>query len=222
MMRSFVAQDGGEVEAREAMVRVPIVDRRSSQAPEVPRVVEPGVGMNEDAVGGTSSQPPEPPAPPAPAEPGPADGRTAALAAERDEWRDRCLRATAELENVRRVAQQRVEAEVFRRERERMERWLELGDALDRARGAAAGAPPEWSRGLEEVARLFEDLMRRAGAVRFEPGETFDPQWHEAVSAVPQSEKPDGAIVAVVRAGWKLGERLLRPAGVAVARRSSS
>ncbi|MBI5490549.1 MAG: nucleotide exchange factor GrpE [Deltaproteobacteria bacterium] len=221
-MRSFAAQDGGEAEAREAMtVRVPIVDRRSSQAPDPPLAPDPAAGMNEDAVAGTASIPPGPPQTAARSEPVPSDGRSAALAAERDDWRDRCLRATAELENVRRVAQQRVEAEVFGRERERMERWLELGDALDRARVAAAAAPPEWTRGLEEVALLFEELMRKAGATRIEAGETFDPQWHEALSAVQGSEKADGLIVEVVRAGWKLGERLLRPAGVTVARRSS-
>jgi molecular chaperone GrpE len=197
-------------------VRVPIVDRRSSQSPATPIEADP----QEPAP--PSAPPPEPPAGPSPVANAPADGHLAVATAERDEWRDRALRAAAELENLRRLVDQRVEAEVFRRERERLERWLELGDALDRARALAAGAPAEWTAGLDEVARLFDDLMRKAGASRIDPGEIFDPQWHEALCAVADTGKPDGAIVDVVRAGWKLGDRLLRPAGVTVARGSAS
>ena len=196
-------------------VRVPIVDRRSSQAPTAP---DPGAGLNEEAVSHTSSQPPEPPRAAAVADSFPEDGRLAAAIAERDDWRDRALRATAELENLRKLVDQRVDAEVFRRGRDQLDRWLELGDALDRARDLAANAPSEWSSGLDELGRLFDDLMRRAGASRIEVGATFDPEWHEALCAVPGSGNPDGAVVEVVRAGWKLGDRLLRPAGVTVAR----
>ena len=192
-------------------VRVPIVDRRSSQS------AARSDADHEESVAQTSSRPPQPATDGAPAVPIPIDGRPAATAAERDDWRDRALRATAELENVRRLVDQRVDAEVFRRERDRLERWLELGDALERAHGQAVGAAAEWSTGLEELARLFDDLMRRAGASRVEPGETFDPQWHEALCTVPDSGRPDGAVVEVVRAGWKLGDRLLRAAGVTVA-----
>jgi molecular chaperone GrpE len=207
-------------------VRIPIVDRRSSQAPDgsgAPVAAsDPGAGLNEEVLTQLSSQPP----------PGPrrAAGETAeapsrhseTLAAERDEWRERCRRAAAELENLRRVVDQRVENEVFRLERERLERWLELGDAFDRARAQAAAAPPEWRAGLDDVARLFEDLMAKAGARRMEEAATFDPAVHEAVSTMPAPGRHDGTIVATVRAGWLLGERLLRPAGVVVVRNATS
>jgi molecular chaperone GrpE len=207
-------------------VRIPIVDRRSSRASDgvgAPVAAsDPGAGLNEEVLTQLSSQPP--PRPRAATEdaveapPGPAG----TLVAERDEWRERCRRTAAELENLRRVVDQRVENEVFRLERERLERWLELGDAFDRARAQAAAAPAEWRAGLDDVARLFEDLMAKAGARRMEEAATFDPAVHEAVSTMPAPGRPDGTIVATVRAGWLLGERLLRPAGVVVVRNATA
>jgi molecular chaperone GrpE len=203
-------------------VRIPIVDRRSSRTPDeagTPRAAaEPAAGLNEEAVAQSHSQPPAPAASAPPPAMEPSAGRLEALAAERDEWRDRCLRAAAELENLRRVADQRVENEVFRRERDRLERWLDLGDALDRARAQAAGAPPEWGTGLDEVARMFDELMAKSGAKRIEVGETFDPAVHEALATRPEPGRADGSIAEIGRAGWMLGERLLRPAGVVVVR----
>jgi molecular chaperone GrpE len=148
----------------------------------------------------------------------PTAGEEDRLIAERDEWRERSLRLAAELENTRRLADQRVDNEVFRRDRERMERWLELGDALDRAQARAVDAPAEWRQGLETVARLFDTLMARAGAKRIDAPTTFDPRLHEALGAVADPAQPDGAIYDVCRAGWMLGERLLRPVGVMVVR----
>jgi molecular chaperone GrpE len=207
-------------------VRIPIVDRRSSQAPDAPAAAdsafEPAAGLNEEVVAQSQSQPPgasasgEPPTTPEPA------GRFEAPAAERDDWRDRCLRAVAELENVRRVADQRVENELFRRDRDRLERWLDLGDALDRARFQAAGAPEEWRRGLDEVGRMFDELMAKAGAKRIEMGEKFDPALHEALATRPIPGRADGAIAEVFRAGWMMGDRLLRPAGVVVVRNAKT
>jgi molecular chaperone GrpE len=206
-------------------VRIPIVDRRSSRTPDdagTPvALAEPPAGLNEEAVAQSQSRPPTPApsAPPPVMEP--AAGRLEALAAERDEWRERCLRAAAESENLRRVADQRVENEVFRRERDRLERWLDVGDALDRARAHAAGAPPEWRTGLDEVARVFDELMAKSGAKRLEAAETFDPAFHEALATRPEAGRADGSIAEVCRAGWMLGERLLRPAGVVVVRNAA-
>jgi molecular chaperone GrpE len=197
-------------------VRVPIVDRRSSHRP------------GDATAPSTADAPPTPDGPsepdiaserpPAPVSFEPAAGRVELLTAERDEWRERCLRLAAELENTRRLADQRVDNEVFRRDRERLERWLDLGDALDRARIQAVGAAPEWREGLEKVARLFDELMAKAGAERIDSPTTFDPNLHEALGAIADPAKPDGAIYDVCRAGWMLGERLLRPAGVMVVR----
>lgn len=127
----------------------------------------------------------------------------------------------AELDNLRKVVDQRVENEVFRREQERLARWIELGDALDRALRYSAGAPPQWRRGLREVARAFDESMRRSGVVRVETAGSFDPAVHEAIAVIADPTRPDGSIAAVERAGWRLGDRLLRPAAVVVVRNAT-
>lgn len=189
-------------------IRMPIVDRRSRQTPDGPAAAVPGTA--------TAAEISTPEA--VPAEEEEMAGPGSAGAADRDEWRERFLRAAADLENLRKVVDQRVDAEVYRREKERLDRWLELGDALDRARAQAAAAPPQWRSGIEEVANLFEDLMARAGATRIDATGTFDPAVHEALCTVADPTRADGEIADVARAGWRLGERLLRPAGVLVVR----
>jgi molecular chaperone GrpE len=211
--------EGVGEKARRTNVRVPIVDRRSSRRPgdaaaSSTAAAPPAPDSLTEAVLESSMSEPRPEH----ASLAPAAGQGERLTAERDEWRDRCLRLAAELENTRRLADQRVNDEVFRRDRERLERWLELGDALDRARAQAVGAPAEWRQGLETVARLFDELMAKAGARRIDTPTTFDPQLHEALGAIADPAQPDGAIYDVCRAGWLLGERLLRPVGVMVVR----
>ena len=197
------------------MTRIPIVDKRSASRPEGPQAT-PEPGPN-----GPAAAPGDEPTAPAPANDLPA-GPRAALQVERDEWRDRALRLAAELENLRRLVDQRVDDEVFRRERERLTRWLELGDALDRALRHSTTAPPEWRRGLEDVVRTFDDLLARAGVVRVDVTGPFDPAWHEALAVTADPALPNGAVAAVERAGWKLGDRLLRPAGVVVVRNGAT
>jgi molecular chaperone GrpE len=193
------------------MTRIPIVDKRSASRPDVPE--RPPAAAAAEAASGAAAEPCA-----ETAADDPQDGRLAAAEAAREEWRQRALRLAADLENLRKVVDQRVDNEVFRREQERLVRWLELGDALDRALRQSASAPAEWRRGLEDVVRTFDDLLARSGVVRLEITGPFDPAWHEAVAVTPDPGRPDGAIAAVERAGWKLGDRLLRPAGVVVVR----
>ncbi|MBN1774406.1 MAG: nucleotide exchange factor GrpE [Deltaproteobacteria bacterium] len=192
------------------MTRIPIIDKRSASRPEAPTTApttaaEPAAAPAADQTGA------------APAEEA-RDRRLVAVEAERDEWRERALRLAAELDNLRKLVDQRVDNEVFRREQERLTRWLELGDVLDRALRQAATATPEWRRGLEDVVRTFDELLTRAGAVRIDTTGPFDPAVHEALAVVPDPTRENGAIAAVERAGWMLGDRLLRAAGVVVVR----
>lgn len=151
-------------------------------------------------------------------EPAPPNERLAAVEAERDEWRDRALRLAADLDNLRKLVDQRVENEVFRREQERLARWLDLGDALDRALRQSAAAPPDWRRGLEDIVRTFDEVLARSGVTRVDTTGPFDPTLHEAIAVAADPSRPDGSIAAVERAGWRMGDRLLRPAAVVVVR----
>ena len=196
------------------MARITVIDKRSASQPDettaktTASVDEPASPAGTPITGSSDR----------PSEPAPPDGRLAAAEAERDEWRERALRLAADLDNLRKLVDQRVENELFRREQERLARWLELGDALDRALRHSAGAPPEWRSGLEDVVRTFDELLGRSGIVRVDTAGPFDPTLHEAVAVVPDPSRPDGSIAAVERAGWRMGERLLRPAAVVVVR----
>jgi len=111
--------------------------------------------------------------------------------------------------------------EVDRIRRSILVEFLEIIDGLDRA---IESIPPNeaspLSQGVIFVRDLFAGKLAALGAKRLEPlGEKFDPAAHEALSVVPSSDPgQDGTVVGVIRQGWALGENVLRPAGVAVAR----
>jgi molecular chaperone GrpE len=142
----------------------------------------------------------------------------AAVRRERDDLRDRLLRMTAEFDNYRK-----------RTDRERRELSeaasidlirdvLPVIDDFERAL-AAPGWEPGTRRGIELIHRQLLDTLRRRGVEPLEVlGLPFDPSWHEAVAADPADGRPDGEITAEVRRGYRLGQRLLRPAQVKVAR----
>lgn len=136
--------------------------------------------------------------------------------AERDlvaEYRDRAARAEAELQNFRtRVERDRqanreaVIAEVLRS-------LLPVMDDLDRAEthGDLAGTP------LELVAQKLRTAFDRYGVARVGVvGELFDPAIHEAVVRLPHPEATSDTVADVIEGGYALGERLIRPAKVAV------
>jgi molecular chaperone GrpE len=145
-----------------------------------------------------------------------------ALRRERDDLYDRLLRTTAEFDNYRK-----------RTERERRELSeaasvdlvrdvLPILDDLERAIGATAGASDEgvvkFRRGIELIQRQLLEVLRRRGVETFDVvGHDFDPMWHEGVGHEPANGRRDGEIVTEVRRGYRIGQRLLRPAMVRVA-----
>lgn len=99
-------------------------------------------------------------------------------------------------------------------------RLLPVLDDLQRAVAAAPeDAPESWADGVRMIAQNLQSIMQAEGVTAFEPepGDTFDPAEHEAVYYQPTEEQPAGAVVSVVRAGYRGGERVLRPAQVVVA-----
>jgi molecular chaperone GrpE len=72
------------------------------------------------------------------------------------------------------------------------------------------------------VLEQMEAILARQGVTRMgSPGEQFDPERHEAMGVVETVEAPDHSIVEVARSGYMLGDRVLRPAQVVVARRTA-
>ncbi len=149
----------------------------------------------------------------------------AALEKERDQLKDNVLRALAETDNVRKRANRQIEearlyaVEKFARD------LLNVADNLSRA----VDAVPPGSRGimtdavktaLEAVELTQKELvtvLSRHGvtAIDSSPGAAFDPAMHQAVTQVP-SEHPAGSVAELYQSGWRIGDRTLRAALVAV------
>ncbi|MDX6647323.1 MAG: molecular chaperone GrpE [Miltoncostaeaceae bacterium] len=133
---------------------------------------------------------------------------------------DRLLRALADLDNQRkRVARDLERGRLDTHERV-LRDWLEVIDSGERALAAYAdrAQDPIFS-GLAALVGQMEDVLRRQSVQRLgTPGETFDPERHEAVGTAPAGGVPENSVVAVARPGYAMNGRLLRPAQVIVAR----
>jgi molecular chaperone GrpE len=148
-----------------------------------------------------------------------APDRLATLEAEKNEARERMLRIAAEFENYKkRVRKEQSESESKARESV-LRDMLEVIDNLERALAVGEGADPKaLHQGLQLVLRLFGSKLERHDVKAFEAkGQPFDPRLHDAISQVPTADAPPGSVVNEVQKGYKIGDRLLRPAMVAVA-----
>ena len=151
-----------------------------------------------------------------------------ALVAERDELKDRLLRALAEADNVRKRADRdRREAEAYGATRLARD-LLPIYDNLKRALDAADDNVREHSAAMLEGVELTQrELLSifhkyKIGRSAPEPGDAFDPQLHQAMFEAPVPDVPKGHIIQVMTEGFLLHERLLRPAQVGVSSRPAS
>jgi molecular chaperone GrpE len=141
------------------------------------------------------------------------------LAAEVARMEDRYKRALADLDNYRKRAARDVEWRVSQLTESLLRDWLEVVDNVERALRHAEPDDP-LSAGLRSLLEQMETILARQGVQRIgAPGEPFDPERHEAVDVQTTDEVPDRSVVSVVRSGYALGDRVLRPAQVVVARR---
>jgi len=151
--------------------------------------------------------------------------RVAAAEAEAQEHRDSWRRVLADFENVRRRSGIEL---ADARDRGRTEVLLPLIDILDdvdRAlaagageSAAGAGVDDPFRAGVRLIRARIENLLRTQGVEEIPAaGAAFDPHVHEAVMQVPAIEVPAGHVAQVLAPGYRLGERVLRPARVAVA-----
>jgi len=150
-----------------------------------------------------------------------------ALKAENADLRDRLLRSVAEMENLRK----RTEREIgdtrtyaiagFARD------MLTATDSLSRAlmvlpaetRETADGTMKSLIDGIEMTEREMQRLLAKHGVKPIEAeGQKFDPHKHQAMFEVPDPTRPEGTVVQVVQAGFAIGDRVLRPAMVGVAK----
>ena len=166
------------------------------------------------------------PAPTAPGDPGAA--AVEALVRENAEFKDRLLRTLAEMENLRRrterdVAESRVYSVAsFARDMlgvaDNMARALQTVRAEFKEKGDAG--VKALLDGVELTERELAKALEKHGVRKFEPRERdkFDPNLHQAMYEVPDPTLPAGTVAQVVQAGYMIGDRMLRPALVAVAK----
>ncbi len=138
-----------------------------------------------------------------------------------DAAKDQALRAQAELQNFRR-----------RKERESSERiahansrlLTELLPVLDDFELAFNNVPDDistedaaWVDGFQLILRKLQTVLEREDVTAIDTSGAFDPNWHEAISMEPNDEVASGDIIAEVRRGYKIHDRVLRPSSVRVA-----
>jgi molecular chaperone GrpE len=144
----------------------------------------------------------------------------AELAVELERLRDRWLRARADLENYRKRSEQEVERRVGDVRDRLLLEWLEVVDSVDRALQLDQGR--DVSDGLRAVLGQMEAVLARQGVTRVDAaGERFNPELHEALGARETDEVDPGHVADVARSGYLVGDRVLRPAQVIVARASA-
>jgi molecular chaperone GrpE len=141
--------------------------------------------------------------------------------AERDRMRDQLLRIAADFDNFRKRSRKEIEEVRRRTTEDTLREVLPIIDNLERAADAMGGATEvsAVTEGVHMVLRGFEDIANRLGLERVPTvGNQFDPTCHDAMQQEETDEHAPGTIMTEVVPGYYLGERLLRPAMVVVAK----
>ena len=154
-----------------------------------------------------------------------------ALRAENEALKDQRLRALAEAENARRIAA-RDKAEASQYAVTKFARdMLGIADNFARALAACPAAVREAADpqikavldGIEATDRQLISTLEQHGVKLIDTSDgKFDPNFHQAIAEVPGNGKPPGSIVDVVQTGYRIGDRLLRPSMVTVARKDAA
>ena len=157
-------------------------------------------------------------------EPAPADA--AALAKEVADYKDRLLRALADMENLRRRTDREVSDARAYGISGLARDVIGVADNLHRALAAAGesaavieGPAKALHEGVELIERDLLKVLERNGVKRFDPqGAKFDPNFHQAIFEVCNANIPAGSVAQVIQPGYMIGERVLRPAMVGVSK----
>jgi molecular chaperone GrpE len=148
-------------------------------------------------------------------------GQVAATRTEADEYLAALQRERAEFLNYKRRTAEERERDLGLAGEDLIRKVLTLADDFDRAIEARPEsiAHEAWFEGLAAIDRKLRALLESEGVtpIDADPGTAFDPREHDAIANVPGTGRPEGEIVDQVRRGYRLRDRVLRPALVAVA-----
>jgi molecular chaperone GrpE len=161
------------------------------------------------------------------AEVDPQEAEILALKEEAGKLKDQLLRTLAEMDNLRkRMEREKAEATLYAASNFARD-ILSVSDNMDRALATAEADHLKEATepvrnlvaGVEMTRRELLNVFERHGIKRVDPmGEKFDPHFHQAMFEVPTNDQPPGTVVQVMQAGFKIGDRILRPALVGVAK----
>jgi molecular chaperone GrpE len=143
------------------------------------------------------------------------------LQRQRDEYYDLLLRKSAEFDNYRKRVERDRQMLTDAAAASMIEELLPLMDDLDRALKAEAAAEggDAYRRGVELIHRQLGEILRKRGVRAIESlGADFDPHYHQAVAHEPAEGRREGEVIEEFRRGYMLGDRLLRPSMVKVAK----
>ena len=151
------------------------------------------------------------------------EGKIAELEAAAAEGKDRHLRMAADFENYKKRARQEQLETIQHASAELINRLLpgldDLHKALDHA---PKGVDPSWLKGVELSVRKLEEAFAAHGLEAIKSvGTRFDPKLHEAVGHEESDEHPEDTVVSELRRGYRIRDRVVRPALVKLARRPS-
>jgi len=140
------------------------------------------------------------------------------LKAERDTLLDRMARMQADFENARKRASREQQEHRDYALSDAIKALLPTLDSFERALQTSASEKSDLRSGVELIYKQLQDSLAKLGLRRIPAkGEPFDPHLHEAIEMVETTDVPDHQIVEELQGGYKLKERLLRPAMVKVA-----
>jgi molecular chaperone GrpE len=150
-----------------------------------------------------------------------ADAALETLQREKDELKDRLLRTAADFQNYRnRVDRERREL-IESAASDVLGELLPIVDNFERALQAPSTADDAFRKGIELIHKQMLDLLRKRGVTPVDAlGTDFDPRFHQAVIHEASEEHREGEVMQELQRGYMLGDRLLRPAMVKVAKRS--
>jgi molecular chaperone GrpE len=145
---------------------------------------------------------------------------TADLERERDDYKDRWLRKSAEFDNYRRRIDRERREQADQAVVDLLQDLLSVVDDFDRALTVDAGeGGGAYRKGVELIHGKLHDLLRRYGVKPIEAlGADFDPNVHQAVMHEESPEHREGEVIGELRKGYTINDRLLRPAMVKVAK----
>jgi molecular chaperone GrpE len=148
----------------------------------------------------------------------PAPDPVAAVEAERDEYLALAQRVQADFENYRKRAVRDQERLVAHAHERLVRELLPILDDLERALGAAEQhEEAKLIEGVKLVEKSLRSALAKEGLVEIATDGPFDPHVHEALLTQPRAEAEHGSVLEVVQRGYRLGDRVVRPARVIVA-----